>query len=98
MECALEPVVVITSLLDADQLGLEEEGWAKESMSSARLLSFRLLWRSGFYSAAVRNLAAAVISRPAFLMRPAFWRTAVAAVTGKVVYRLLYRTGGQGER
>jgi glycosyltransferase involved in cell wall biosynthesis len=94
---ALEPVAIVNNLLNSDQLRLDEKGWAKASMASAQLLSFRLLWRSGFYSAAVQNLVRAIITRPASMARLAFWRTVVSALAGKAVYRLLFRTGCQGE-
>jgi glycosyltransferase involved in cell wall biosynthesis len=93
-ERAMEPVASIQRLLRDGRIRLERKSWATAAMGAARILSFRLLWRSGHYAPAVRNLFMAVNARPALMVRPKFWRIAAATLVGKAFYRTLFRIGG----
>lgn len=86
-ERAMEPVSAVKGLLDGGRLRLEKPDYADQSLASAYMLSFRLLLRSKFYAASIKNLCKALYLRPGLIARRAFWRRIAASVLGKIYYR-----------
>jgi glycosyltransferase involved in cell wall biosynthesis len=91
-ERAMEPVSALVNLLDAGMLRLEMPDHPDKALASAHLLSFRLLLRSRFYVASIKNLYNALSLRPGLIVNSTFWKIAAAAALSRTYYRKKYST------
>lgn len=89
---AMEPVRCVAGLIASRTVRIDGPHWIRWSTASARVLVFRLLWRSGLYRLGLKQLLRAVKLRPGLMGRPAFWRMVLSAFVGKRFYRLISET------
>jgi glycosyltransferase involved in cell wall biosynthesis len=89
---AMEPVRSMAILIESGKIRPDQKECARGSTAAAHLLSFRLLFRSGFYSRGILSLYNAVSIRPNLILSGFFWRVVVGSLLGKSFYRAIFRT------
>jgi len=89
---AMEPVHSMVNLIESGKIRPDQKECSNGSIAAAHLLSFRLLFRSGHYSAGIVNLYNAVTLRPNIILSTAFWRVVAAALLSKLFYRTIFKT------
>lgn len=92
IEHAMEPVNSVANLIRAGKLRFDSPNLSNWSMASAYLLSFRMLFRSGFACAGIRSLLNAVLLRPGLFARASVWKIVGSSMFGKSFYRALFKT------
>lgn len=89
---AMEPVNSMVDLIESGKIRSDQKECSIGSIAAAHLLSFRLLFRSGYYSPGIMSLYNAVTLRPNLIISAAFWRIVAGAILSKLFYRTMFRT------